>query len=110
MIKTQHAGHHDADAIERRLAEALRGQRPLQPEPEAVDTADFTSRELLQMAWDRAEAELDELQTELRRMRQRHQESERALLTRVNEKKRLQRELLERAGNDSPTVYASSNV
>jgi phage shock protein A len=56
------------------------------------------------MAWDRAEDELDQLQDELRRMRQRHQAAERDLLARINTKKRLQRELLERAGDVPPST------
>ena len=114
MNPTIQNGRHDTDAIERRLAEALRDQRPSHQLPSAeqmqVDTAELSSRELLQMAWDRAEMELDELQTELRRMRQKHQDAERALLMRINEKKYLQRELVARAGDDHSAKRAASGL
>lgn len=56
-----------------------------------------SSRELLQLAWDRAQQEIDELQAELRLLRQRHQEAERRLLARINQRKRLQQTMLESA-------------
>ena len=80
------------EQIEKRLASALRQQHS-----EQEDLAKLSSRELLQLAWDRAEEELDALRTQLRVLRQRHQAEERAVLARINEKKRLQRDLLERA-------------
>jgi flagellar biosynthesis chaperone FliJ len=63
-----------------------------------------SSRELLQLAWDRAEQEIDELQAELRRLRQSHQEAERQLLARIGQRKRLQQAILESAGE--PTAKA----
>jgi hypothetical protein len=104
MFKSRETTPIDPTHIERQLADALRGQRPVQPETLPVDVADLSSRELLQLAWDRAEDELDQLQDELRRMRQRHQAAERDLLARINTKKRLQRELLERAGDAAPSA------
>jgi len=85
--------------IESRLAEALRSvpSETMPPTGDDADIGELSSRELLQMAWDKAEEELDVLQAGLRRMRVKHAEQERALLSRINEKKRLQRDLLERA-------------
>jgi hypothetical protein len=80
-------------SIEDRLAEALQEVQP----PTEPDTVDLSSRELLQMAWDKAEQELDALQTELRLLRQQHQAEERDLLLKINEKKRLRQALLDRA-------------
>ena len=83
------------EIIEKRLAEALNG---IDVEVEAmVDEPlddDLTARELLQMAWDRAEQEVAELRTELRIMHERHRETERNLLARINERKRLQQQIL----------------
>ena len=59
---------------------------------------DVSSRELLQLAWDRAEEEIEALQAELRLLRQRHQEAERQLLARIHQRKRLQQTILESAG------------
>ena len=86
---------HDVARIEQRLADALRETAPVSVDP-PVDTGDYSSRELLQMAWDRAGEELDQLHSELRRLRQQHQAEELRLLSRINERKRLQRELLDR--------------
>ena len=94
-----HAGSrppHDRRQVERCLARALRdvGSAP-QASPENLLDENTSSRELLQLAWDRAQQEIDELQTELRFLRQRHQEAERRLLARINERKRLQQAMLE---------------
>jgi hypothetical protein len=90
---------HDRQQVEERLARAL---RRADAAPEAVSEkssdVDASSRELLQLAWDRAEQETDELRTELRLMRQRYQEAERQLLARINHRKRLQQAILESAG------------
>jgi len=96
-----HAGghpSHDRWQVEQRLARALldAGSAP-QALPEKVLDDNTSSRELLQLAWDRAQQEIDELQAELRLLRQRHQEAERRLLARVNQRKRLQRAMLESA-------------
>lgn len=90
---------NNRDMVEKRLAEALKG---IDVEVEAVideptDTA-LTSRDLLQLAWDRAEQEVDALRTELRIMQQRHREAERNLVARINQRKRLQQQILESAG------------
>jgi hypothetical protein len=87
------------EIIEKRLAEALSGIR-VEMQAAAEETLDigFSSRELLQMAWDRAEHEIDELRTELRIMQQRHREAERNLVARINQRKRLQQQILENAG------------
>jgi bacterioferritin (cytochrome b1) len=94
----------DVTNIEQRLALALsQTERLEQPRvPVVEETHDLSARELLQMAWDRSEEEIEALQAELRLLRQQHQSEERRLLARINEKKRLQRELLERA----PTAAA----
>jgi bacterioferritin (cytochrome b1) len=85
--------------IERRLAEAL--ANPDDAKLEAADKRcadnDLSSRELLQMAWDRAEQEIDELRTQLRIMQQRHRESERCLISRINQRKRLKQQILQSA-------------
>jgi len=59
---------------------------------------DVSSRELLQLAWDRAQEEIEALQAELRLLRQRHQEAERQLLARIHQRKRLQQTILDSAG------------
>lgn len=97
MIKTNNPSVSRVVEIEQRLGSALRESEVTNANLSAPDTSDLSARELLQMAWDRAEEELDELQTALRRLRQQHQMEERMLLSRINEKKRLQRELVERA-------------
>jgi len=88
------------DIVEKRLAEALKG---IDVEVEAIgeEPIDLSSRELLQMAWDRAEQEVDELRTELRLIQQRHREAERTLIARINQRKRLQQQILERAGESA---------
>lgn len=89
----------DARRAEQRLARAL---RDLDVAPEARTEGgiydEVSARELLQLAWDRTEQEIEVLQTELRLIRQRHREAERHLLARINERKRLQQEILESAG------------
>ena len=88
--------------IERSLSEALNGADVgLERIIEAPADDDLSSRELLQMAWDRAEQEIDELHTQLRILQQRHREAERNLISRINDRKRLQRQILESA--DEPT-------
>mgnify|MGYP002064365059 CR=1 FL=1 len=81
------------DVVEKRLAEAL---KDIDVEVEAIveEPVDVSSRELLQMAWDRAEQEVDELRTELRILQQRHREAERTLVARINQRKRLQQQIL----------------
>ena len=85
--------------IERRLAEALASPEVAELEAAKKESADddLSSRELLQMAWDRAEQEIDELHTQLRIMQQRHQEAERNLISHINERKRLKQQILESA-------------
>ena len=82
--------------IERHLARALRAvDVAAEVMPEDGLDEDLSSRELLQLAWDRAQQEIDDLQSELRLLRQRHQEAERRLLARINQRKRLQQAMLE---------------
>ena len=90
---------HDSHDAERRLAQALRGLGAA-PEtlPSNVLDEGVSSRDLLQLAWDRAAQEIDELKAELRLLRQRHQEAERQLLARISQRKRLQQAILESAG------------
>jgi len=93
------------EIIEKRLAEALSSIR-VDMEAVVDEPVDFglSSRELLQLAWDRAEHEIDELRTELRVMQQRHREAEHKIVARINQRKRLQRQILENAGE--PTQVA----
>jgi bacterioferritin (cytochrome b1) len=96
---------YDSRHAEQRLAKALRGLgAPDQTVPASILDQDVSSRDLLQLAWDRAEREIDELQTELRLLRQRHQEAERRLLARIAERRRLQQTILDSAG--APTASA----
>lgn len=92
----------DHKHIEKRLAEALSGLN-IQIEQVVAEPADIdlSSRDLLQMAWDRAEREIDELRTELRIMQRRHQEAERNLIARINQSKRLQQKILESAAQQT---------
>ena len=91
--------------IERRLSEALNGSDVgLERIIEAPADDDLSSRELLQMAWDRAEQEIDELRTELRILQQRHREAEINLISRINDRKRLQRQILESADETAQAV------
>ena len=110
MINTSllHSEDHSAPGrrqVEQGLARAMRN---LGAVPERVTEQfladEVSSRELLQLAWDHAEQEIEELQTELRVIRQRHQEAERQLLARINQRKRLQQTILESAGE--PTTGA----
>jgi len=91
--------NRDIGDIEKSLAEALNSLdveiEPVVDHEPAVSS--LSSRELLQMAWDRAEREIDDLRTELRIMQQRHQEAERHLIARINQRKRLQQQILESA-------------
>jgi bacterioferritin (cytochrome b1) len=90
---------HDRHEVERRLAQALSGLgAAAETAPATVIDEDVSSRELLQRAWDRAEEEIEALQTELRLLRQRHQEAERQLLARIHQRKRLQQTILDSAG------------
>lgn len=89
---------HDRREVERRLAQALSGLgTAAETAPATVVDCDVSARDLLQLAWDRAEEEIEALQTELRLMRQRHQEDERQLLARINHRKRLQQQILDNA-------------
>jgi hypothetical protein len=89
---------HDRREVERRLAQALSGLgTAAETAPATVVDGDVSARDLLQLAWDRAEEEIEALQTELRLMRQRHQEDERQLLARINHRKRLQQQILDNA-------------
>jgi len=89
---------HDRHEVERRLAQALSGLgAAAETAPATVIDHHVSSRELLQRAWDRAEEEIEALQTELRLLRQRHQEAERQLLARIHERKRLQQTILDSA-------------
>lgn len=88
---------HPAD-IERQLAEAL--QAPVvtvDSDQEHCEVDDVSSQELLQMAWDKTEKELDDLNGTLRRLRQQFRDQEQSLLNRISQKKRLQQALLEHA-------------
>jgi hypothetical protein len=90
---------HDRREVERRLAQALSGLgAAAETAPATVVDGDVSARYLLQLAWDRAEEEIEALQTELRLLRQRHQDAERQLLTRIHQRKRLQQTILESAG------------
>ena len=90
---------HDRRQLERRLAQALSGLgAAAETAPATFIAEDVSSRELLQRAWDRAEEEIEALQTELRHLRQRHEEAERQLLARIHQRKRLQQTILESAG------------
>jgi hypothetical protein len=97
--------NQDTSHIEKRLAEALSGINvEMEATFEESSDIDLSSRELLQMAWDRAEEEIDELRTELRIMQQQHREAEHNLVARINQRKRLQQQILESAGE--PTQVA----
>jgi hypothetical protein len=90
---------HDQREVERRLAQALSGLGAVaETAPATIVDGDVSARDLLQLAWDRAEEEIEALQTELRLLRQRHQEAERQLLARIHQRKRLQQTILESAG------------
>jgi bacterioferritin (cytochrome b1) len=90
---------HDRREVERRLAQALSGLGAVaETVPATSIDEEVSSRELLQRAWDRAEEEIEALQTELRLLRQRHQEAERQLLARIHQRKRLQQTILDSAG------------
>jgi len=89
----------DRRELKRRLAEALNGLGgPGETVPVTFFDEDVSSRELLQLAWDRAQEEIEALQAELRLLRQRHQEAERQLLARIHQRKRLQQTILDSAG------------
>jgi hypothetical protein len=94
----RHSAQNRLD-VERRLAQALSGLgAAAETAPAAVVDGDVSARDLLQLAWDRAEEEIEALQTELRQLRQRHQEAERHLLARIHQRKRLQQTILDSAG------------
>jgi hypothetical protein len=58
---------HDRRQVEQRLAQALSGLgAAAETAPATFIDEDLSSRELLQRAWDRAEEEIEALQTELR--------------------------------------------
>ena len=85
--------------MERRLAVALSDlSGAVETVQATVIDEEMPSRDLLQRAWDRAEEEIEALQTELRLLRQRHQEAERQLLARIHRRRRLQQTILETAG------------
>ena len=97
-IADRHSAHDRRD-VEQRLAQALSGLSTAAETARATSIdEEVSSRELLQRAWDRAEEEIEALQTELRQLRQRHQEAERLLLARIHQRKRLQQTILETAG------------
>ena len=96
---------YDSRNAEQRLAQAVRGLgAPDQTVPASILDEDMSARDLLQLAWDRAEREIDELQTELRLLRQRHQEAERRLLARIAERRRLQQTILDSAGEPAASA------
>ena len=91
MLNSNHDLAADIQQIEQRLNAELRGINvEVQTNVGQLANDDLSSRELLQLAWDRAEHEIDELRTELRLMQQRHKEQESNLITRINHRKRLQ--------------------
>ena len=95
-----HYSAHDRHLVERRLAQALSGlSAAAETAPATFVGDDVSSRELLQLAWDRAEEEIESLQAELRLLRQRHREAEHQLLARIHQRKRLQQTILESAGD-----------
>lgn len=98
MPQTSRSASSQSVDIEQQLAEALRAPTPIEPiDSQRPVVEDVSSRELLQMAWDKAEKELEELHGELRKRRQQFRDEERSLLNRINQKKRLQQELLDHA-------------
>ncbi len=104
MRESSHLAY-DSRHVEQHLAQALRGLGASEPAvPAHALDVDVSSRELLQLAWDRAEQEIDELQAELRLVRQRHQEFERRLLARIAQRKRLQQTILESAGEPAASA------
>lgn len=88
-----------ARELERRLAQALNENAQSLPSgaPSAASATDLdgiSSRELLQMAYDSVESELDGLRAELRVVRQRHQVEEERLQRRIAQKEALRRKIL----------------
>ncbi len=101
MLVSFSEGHsaHRRREVERRLTQALSGLGAAAETPPAtVVDGDVSSRDLLQLAWDRAEEEIEALQTELRLLRQRHRDAERQLLARIHQRRRLQQTILGSAG------------
>ena len=58
--------------------------------------SDLSARELLQLAYDRAESELTDLQDQLRELLQRHKTEQGKLEAKIAKQKRLLREIAER--------------
>ena len=104
MLETDEQATQNSRRIEQRLARALRDVADRSMPTADTLPADISSRELLQLAWERAEQEADALQTELRLMRQRHQQAERDLVVRINQRKRLKQNILERAGEPTTST------
>jgi len=90
--------------IELQLTEAFRdmaSQPVLSPadveENNNLDLSDYSSSELLQLAYDRVESEIDDLQSEMRKLRERHKAEELAIERRLIQKNALRNKILAEA-------------
>ena len=79
--------------------EALFGEAPATPTFHEEETIHLSAAELRQMAYDRAQDEVRDLEDERRRLLERHREELRPLEARIALNKRLMRDMLEQADN-----------
>lgn len=92
-------------SIEERLTSALRdmenkstvNEMPDVAPVQAVDLGDYSSQELLQLAYDQVETEINALQSELRELRARHKNEEEAIERRLIQKNALRNKIISEA-------------
>jgi hypothetical protein len=99
-----------SDTIEARLAHALRVVHepqgafvdPPSAEPQ-TDAAGYSANELLQLAYDSVENEIEVLRKELRLLRQQHRTQEERLERRIIQKEALRRKIVDSATEPAVT-------
>lgn len=97
-------GRAQQESIEETLARALRNagetdrSAMLDREPANADGVDgYSAQELLQLAYDSVEDEIDALRTELRLVRQKHRTEEERIERRLLQKEALRRKIIDAA-------------
>lgn len=97
-------GRAQLESIEATLAQALRNSGEtessvmLESAPLSHDHEDgYSAQQLLQLAYDSVEDEIDQLRTELRLVRQKHRDEEQRIERRLIQKEALRRKIIEAA-------------
>ena len=97
MIETTLARALDAFSAQEVAADAF-------PPPLEAAGDNYSAKELLQLAYDSVEAEIDELRSELRLLRQKHRAEEDRIQRRIIQKDALRRKILDAAPLENGTA------